>query len=638
MARGTALAIALLLPAGGLLACSGEPEVPDPGPVSEELASALEAGEVSDVVRDGAAAQEQLDRITAGLGDTGVRVDVLDAEPQVVPEGGDAAPTEADVTLRWAWDVAPDGGGPWEYRARATLVRDDVEDAPWEAEWERTVVHPDLRAGETLDLVPLAPLRGDVVGAGGRALVTLRPVTRFGITRDQVEGPQVARSARRLARLVGVDPGPYAKRVAAAGDRAFVEAIVLRRDEVPVDVGRGYPTIPGALAVKDELPLAPTSDFAAPILGRVGPVTAEMVEEDPSLGPGDVRGLSGLQSRYDDLLAGTPGVLVRARSDDRTRDLHRVEAVPGEDLRVSLDERLQRAAERILEPVGPSSALVALRPSDGALLTAANGPGTTGVNVATFGQAPPGSTFKTVSALALLRAGLGPGSPVRCTDTVVVDGRRFGNYDDYPPGGLGTIPLRTAVAFSCNTAFIARADEVGRDGLARAAASLGLGVDHDLGFPAYFGQVPEPRSQTEAAADMIGQGGILASPMAMATVMASVAEGSTVVPWLLDDVRSQVPGDVEPLTGGQARQLRSMLRGVVTDGSGSGLADVPGPPVVAKTGTAEFDRDGRRLLHAWMVAAQGDLAVAVFVDRGASGSRTAGPLLEAFLRATGEDR
>ncbi|HET8960389.1 penicillin-binding transpeptidase domain-containing protein, partial [Nocardioides sp.] len=91
--------------------------------------------------------------------------------------------------------------------------------------------------------------------------------------------------------------------------------------------------------------------------------------------------------------------------------------------------------------------------------------------------------------------------------------------------------------------------------------------------------------------------------------------------------------DVPKLAGGEASQLRAMLRGVVTSGSGSLLADVPGPPVIAKTGTAEFERDGRLLTHAWMIAAQGDLAVAVFVDEGASGSGTAGPILESFLRS-----
>ena len=74
---------------------------------------------------------------------------------------------------------------------------------------------------------------------------------------------------------------------------------------------------------------------------------------------------------------------------------------------------------------------------------------------------------------------------------------------------------------------------------------------------------------------------------------------------------------------------------MVTSGSGRALADLPGPPVIAKTGTAEFERDGRVLTHAWMIAARGDVAVAAFVEVGESGSSTAGPLLEAFLRLRG---
>jgi cell division protein FtsI/penicillin-binding protein 2 len=85
----------------------------------------------------------------------------------------------------------------------------------------------------------------------------------------------------------------------------------------------------------------------------------------------------------------------------------------------------------------------------------------------------------------------------------------------------------------------------------------------------------------------------------------------------------------------EAGALRGMLRGVVTSGSGAGLADVPGPEVIAKTGTAEFQGEAGIDTHAWMIAAQGDLAVAVFVEVGESGSRTAGPILEQFLRAAG---
>jgi cell division protein FtsI/penicillin-binding protein 2 len=415
-----------------------------------------------------------------------------------------------------------------------------------------------------------------------------------------------------------------------------VEAIVFRAGQIPSSVD-GYSDIPGFLAVSDRLSLAPTREFAAPILGTVGEVTADMVKRDPeTYRPGDVAGLSGLEARYDDQLRGTPGVVVRAvRSgqDGQGRVLHRQPAQAGEPLRLTLDEGMQTLAEHLLVDVGPASALVAIRPSTGDIVAAANGPGNNGYNYATFGQLAPGSTFKSVSSLALLRAGLRPGSTVPCTTSITVDGKRFENYSGYPPGAIGRIPLRTAVANSCNTAFVSQAGRLGPHDLADAAASLGMGVDHDLGFPAYFGNVAAPASDTEAAADMIGQGTVLASPMTMATVIASIQSGSLVVPRLVTSVDVSPPDGVDPVSRSEAAALRGLLRGVVTSGSGRALLDVPGPPVIAKTGTAEFETHGKTLTHAWMIGAQGDLAVAVFVDRGDSGSGTAGPVLEAFLRA-----
>jgi cell division protein FtsI/penicillin-binding protein 2 len=301
---------------------------------------------------------------------------------------------------------------------------------------------------------------------------------------------------------------------------------------------------------------------------------------------------------------------------------------------VALDD-LQRAAEEALDGVGPASAVVALRPSTGAILAAANGAGSEGYNTATFGQYAPGSTMKVVTALALMRAGVQPTDRVPCTREIVVDGKTFTNYDDYPASGLGDIPLRSAVANSCNTALISQREELTGEDLAGAAAALGLGVDHDLGFPAFFGQVPTPASVTEQAASLIGQGKVLASPMAMAAVAASVAEGTTVVPRLLPDLPAPEADPAAPLTPEEADALRDMMRAVVTEGTARFLQGVPGDPVAAKTGTAEFGTDTPPDTHAWMIATQGDLAVAVFVEEGQSGSQTAGPILEEFLRAAG---
>jgi cell division protein FtsI/penicillin-binding protein 2 len=274
---------------------------------------------------------------------------------------------------------------------------------------------------------------------------------------------------------------------------------------------------------------------------------------------------------------------------------------------------------------------VAIRPSTGAILAAASGPGSRDQSVATTGQYPPGSTFKVVSSLALLRAGLEPDSPVTCPATLEVNGQRFKNYNDYPSSGLGRIDLRTAVAQSCNTAFIGQRTKLQEGDLAAAAASLGLGTDYDVGFPSFFGSVPPESSENGRAAAMIGQAKDLASPMAMAAVAASVAAGKTVVPHLLDDHVAKPRG--KPLTPQEATDLRQLMRAVVTEGSArSALGSLDGPPAIAKTGTAEYGTAKPPKTHAWMIAAQGDLAVAVFVADGASGSRAAGPLLARFLR------
>jgi cell division protein FtsI/penicillin-binding protein 2 len=119
--------------------------------------------------------------------------------------------------------------------------------------------------------------------------------------------------------------------------------------------------------------------------------------------------------------------------------------------------------------------------------------------------------------------------------------------------------------------------------------------------------------------------------MAMAAVAASVSAGRTVVPHLLEG-QAPEPAPSEPLTDAEAGALRELMAGVVERGSGAFLSGVGADG--AKTGTAEYGEPGPSGLptHAWMIAVRGDLAMAVFVETGESGSRTAGPLLQAFLR------
>lgn len=626
---GVCCALTVLVGSG----CSvlGGEDGPRASDTADDLALALSGHSLGDVPLVDEAARDAFAELVGPLDEVPVSVEVVDVV-EVAEEG------RADATLGWRWEVAD--GAVWDYETEVALTQGG-DGETWAVGWMPDDLVPDLAEGDTLGLRTLTPVRGDITGADGAVLVTERPVLRYGLDKTKVEGPEVARSARRIARVLDLDVAALVERAEAMGPDAFVEALVLREDDA-LDVLPAFRDVPGALAVRDTLPLAPTREFAAALLGRVGPATAEIVEESGGrVAAGDEVGLSGLQARYDEQLAGAAGTAVVARdADDRLRTLFEAPATDGADLVTTIDPDLQQDAEDALATLGagaPAAALVAIRPSDGAVLATANGAGAAGADVASTGQYAPGSTFKVVSSLALLRSGLGVDDVVSCPATTVVDGRSFTNYDDYPASAIGDITLTQAIAQSCNTALIGNVDRLAEGDLADAAQALGLGTDHDLGFPVYFGQVPPPETETGAAADLIGQGTVLASPFAMATVAASVAGGRAVLPVLLPDHAVQQVLPERPLTGREAGTLRGLMRAVVTTGSGRFLQDVPGE-VGAKTGTAEYgepDASGDLPTHAWMIATRGDLAVAVFVATGVSGSQTAGPVLESFLRSAG---
>ena len=624
---GPVVALALLL-AVSLSGCSIPGFGPDPDDTLDALAAAVSKGKLTGVeIAGGADATKQAATSYAEI-TRGMDSDATVSAGDVSADGDDAT-----GKLAWKWQV---GEETWSYDTTVKLTKGETSDGDgWLVRWSPTVVEPSLEDGERLVESTVKADRGEILGADDQPIVTMRPVLRAGLDKTGLSASQAAASARQIATLLDIDPQAFVKQVTASGPQAFVQGIVYRKEDAPADVLAGLAAIKGGGAVAGELPLAPTREFAAEILGTVGPATAELVKASKGrIKAGDEVGLSGLQKRYDEQLAGTRGATVSAVDDQgERRELFTVDPKAGSALKTTIDLKAQNAAQDALAGVGSASALVAIRPSTGDLVAVASGPGSKGYNTATFGRYAPGSTFKVVTTLALLRAGVTPQTRVSCPPTTVVDGKSFKNYDDYPSSGIGEISFEDALANSCNTAFIGQRDQLGPKSLAEAAAALGLGVDHDTGFPTFFGEVGTPGSETQAAASMIGQGVVLASPMAMATVVASVVKGSAVVPRLLPDHETKPTQPAKPLTAAEDRQLRAMMRAVVERGSGSVLADVPGGPVIAKTGTAEFGDKPPLPTHAWMVAGRDDLAVAVFVERGESGSGTAGPILEKFLRA-----
>ncbi|MBO1751847.1 penicillin-binding protein [Actinotalea sp. BY-33] len=618
-------AVAVLVGAG-LVGCTAEPPAPDD--TAAALATGISRGDLTGVPlgdTDPTVAEAQIEAVAEGLG-----VLPVVAVGEVTVDAEDPSLATATLDLTWDLDDSPED---WTTSTTAdlTLVEDE-----WQATWEPALLAPDLREDEVLTLSRTAAERADVLGADGAVLVEDRPVLRLGLDKTRVDPSGVADAAREIASYLELDPEAFAERATAAGERAFVEALVVREEDPGVDVG-AFQLLTGSNAVGDSLPLAPSRTFARPLLGTAGPATAEIVEESGGeISAGDMTGLSGLQRQYDAQLRGAPGLTVRAVAEERgvERLLYEREPVAGEPLLTTLDPAVQNDAEAVLSGVPSASAAVVVQPSTGAVLAAASGPGSDGYSTATLGTYAPGSIFKVVSALALLREGVEPSTTVSCPTTIEVEGRTFTNFPGYPAEATGEVPLSTAVAHSCNTAFIGERDLVPDAALAEAAASLGLGGEPEVGYPAFLGSVPQDLAGTDHAASMIGQGRIQVSPLAAATMMASVVRGETVAPWL---VGSEPPAAVEAesVTAQEAEQLGGMLRGVVTEGGATFLGEVPGEPVIAKTGTAQFGSGEEAGNHAWIVAAQGDLAVAIFVEDGDYGSTTAGPLLAQLLGLLG---
>lgn len=606
--------------------------------------SKLDVGSVSFTDGSAAARTELLAASTKGAAGVKPAVNVSSVEVK-----GDAA--TAQLAVDW-----PVGSKQWSYTTRADLSR---KNGKWTATWRDDLLLPGFAAGDTLQVAHADSPRADILGDGGAVLVANRPVVHLGIDKSHLDAATQPASAKALATLAGVDPDAFAQQVASAGEAAFVEALVVRDDASRTATDAAVAAIKGASAIKGTMPLAPSRTFARAVLGTVGEATAELIgASGGKLAAGDETGLSGLQQQYDAQLRGTPGVVVTKVPASGAAPVQLFTAAPvaGTPLATTLNPKLQTLAEDVLKDQTSATAIVALRPSTGAVLAAANGPGSNGYNTAFLGQYAPGSTLKVATSLAMLRKGQTPDSTVSCTPTITVDGQTFKNASTYPADHLGQIPLRDAFAHSCNTAFISNKDTVSQGDLVSAAASLGLGTGANVGAPAFLGSLPATATGTDHAASMIGQGQVLVSPLAIATVAASAAKGSLVSPVLATPAgpasaasgsatasASPAPGSGSPssapaapasgpaLTAAEAAQLQDLMRAVVTSGHAGYLAAIPGGPVMAKTGTAEYGNDKPLKTHAWVIAAQGDLAVAVFVEDGDYGSVSGGPLMKAFL-------
>jgi cell division protein FtsI/penicillin-binding protein 2 len=526
----------------------------------------------------------------------------------------------ATARLELEWDVPEIG--PFAYTTAVPLEQgDDV----WKIVWRPELVHPKLTDDTRLGTSVSTPARGAILDRAGRPLVSERSVTDVAVKVDDVEDPQATATA--LAGLVDVDADSLATRIEDAPDGRFLPVVTLRDAEYQ-RVKQALEDVRGVSVNSRTAPLAPTKGFARAVLGVVGAAIAEQVEKsEGALKAGDEVGQFGLQARFEERLRGTPTRTVVTRNVDGGEiraTLKTRKGREGRALRTTLDRRAQTAAEAALGASQRKAALVALQPSTGDVLAVANRPTSSAYNRAFEGLYPPGSTFKVVSTAALLADGLEVDDVVECPARRTVGGRSFKNFEG---GAAGAVPFRVDFAQSCNTAFVSLAEDLDAGRIVAAAKDFGFGAAPKVGLNVGRSAVPEATDLVSRAAQMIGQDRIVASPLTMAGVAGTVAAGRWRAPRL---VSTSPRDDGPPLPAGDAATLRELMRQVVTTGTGTALASVPGE-VHGKSGTAEYGGGDPPPTHAWFIAYRDDVAVAVLVEGGRAGGEVAAPIAARFF-------
>jgi penicillin-binding protein 2 len=522
----------------------------------------------------------------------------------------------------------------------------------------------------------LAAPRGLVRDRNGVILADNRAAFKVSLVRENVKEADASFAA--ISRLLGIDEKILRERVDLHKDLQLFEPIVIAdglsaNDIAPVESRRLE--FPELVVESEPQRFYPKGTLAAHVLGYLQELTADEIRAKPErkVRVGEMVGKTGVERQYDDMLKGADGLVYEVvDSLGRVRDekAHQY-PVQGHDVTLTIDERLQAAAETALE--GREGVVVAMDPKTGAVLALAssptydpnrfitrftpfewvqlmNDPLSPLENRAVRGLYAPGSIFKLVMSMA----GLGfhfitEGTTVFCSGSTEIYGAV--RHCWFVPGH-GAMDLPNAIKNSCNIYFYQLGRRIGIDMIALAAGRMGLGrtTGIDL-FGEKEGLVPSsewkqktlktPWYPGETISVAIGQGQLQVTPIQIATMTALIAgRGKPVRPHLL---AAETPAATEAPTGFAPATYESVIAGMwksVNDGGTGQGARVDGFDVCGKTGSTQImsresaerlTRAGREIkTHSWFsgFAPRKDprIVVTILVEFGGGGGATAAPV------------
>jgi cell division protein FtsI/penicillin-binding protein 2 len=533
----------------------------------------------------------------------------------------DIEPDRASVGYRATLTLT--GIGPWSYEGAVEL---GPTSEGWVVDWSPSLIYPRLADGDRLVVTRVWADRAPILGTRGTTLVADRAVKVIGVVPQDITDLEMLLT--ELEAVAGIPPEVVTTELERPGVQPDWFLPVGRMRVVDyVAVQGALEDLDGVLVRDETARLGPVADFADHFLGTTGEITAELLDRfGAPYAVGDVVGLSGLELAMEPILAGSPRIEIRhVNQFGRVVEvLHEVPEVSPNAVRTTLSIDVQIAAEAALEGVELPAALVVIDIATGEVRATASRP-LNEFDRALGGLYPPGSTFKVITATALLEAGMRPADATECPDTVMIGGREFRNAGDLE---LGEITLREAFAASCNTTFADLAAGVLATGeLDAAARRYGFNQDYGAEITLNGGIFPDPPDLAGRAAAAIGQGQVLTSPLHMASVAAAAGGGVWRTPRLLETDPVEATDAIDPTTLGR---LQRMMRSVVLEGTGTNAA-VGGEEIYGKTGSAEFGEGDES--HAWFIGFWRDLAFAVVVEGGGGGGAVAAPIAAAFVEA-----
>lgn len=604
---------------------------------------------------------------------TEAAVTSLRAQMRSALESGYSAQVDLSVTMQ----SAVLGAIEFDYRMTLTF-----EANRWGIVWSPELIFPGLTANRHIHLIERTAVRGNIYDRDGLGLAAKGSLVTVGIVPGRLTTENEGTTLAELGRILEMSTEDIRATYADALPHWYVPL----KDITPQVSQANYEilsSLPGVELEEKEIRAYPASGVAAHVVGYMGPIYQEDLEEWQKKGyRGDeLVGQTGLEAWGEPYLAGVRGGVLTLidQSGALVSTLAERPATPARSIYTTLRRDFQQTAESLLAQGGKPGAIVALDPRDGAILALASYPTydpnlfipaiSAGdwakldadplhplINRALQSAYPPGSVFKIVTLTAgLEKGGLTRDSHFTCPGTWTGLGPEWPKVC-WLKTGHGSIDVITGLTVSCDIVFYEIGlllDSVDADILPTCARGFGLGqptgLQELLESP---GLVPdaawkratydEPWMPGDSVNLAIGQGFLLTSPLQVARAVAAVANGGALLrPQIVYRIGDEAVLQREemgrlPVSAEHLAAIKEGLLGVGTLPHGTAYRAMKGLPfdVAGKTGTSET---GETDPHAWFVgyapAEAPEIVIAVMIEHGGEGPTIAAPLFRKLVEA-----